>query len=452
MGEMGGDSGRKLSAVMAMAAARHQISSWSSSHRRQTRRRSAVFPSCAARKRPRTSWGKPHSSLSNLRSCNFSVKREDVKLQEVKEEEGDDDSVSPLLTVPALDHHFLVKKEPANEPLYPHQVPTFFPIEQFLTFTTLSSSPPLSQWRCDPFSSSSPISPVSPFSSSPHCSSGADEFSSDDIIGFASRQTQDACDVADSFLGERFYEIERDMRSIMGDAVEEICAAPSVATAATSVSCQLLVPKSEPDCHDSENLSGSDFSTGITSNDTSTTAMTLDPATSEDEYRIDLTDFEPDKDDNTDSDCDQKPRNGPTLCLRLNYDEVIREWSDRGSPWADGSWARVMGDECELDLKAWEGDRNSSRNVEVGTIYEVMVKVEEEQSAVDEFSNGDHGGANCAATNNGGGAGRHARVMRYREKRRTRLFSKKIRYEVRKLNAERRPRMKGRFIKRINVD
>jgi hypothetical protein len=38
-------------------------------------------------------------------------------------------------------------------------------------------------------------------------------------------------------------------------------------------------------------------------------------------------------------------------------------------------------------------------------------------------------------------------VSRYREKRRTRLFAK-IRYEVRKLNAEKRPRMKGRFVKR----
>lgn len=47
--------------------------------------------------------------------------------------------------------------------------------------------------------------------------------------------------------------------------------------------------------------------------------------------------------------------------------------------------------------------------------------------------------------------GREARVSRYREKRRTRLFSKKIRYEVRKLNAEKRPRMKGRFVKRTNL-
>lgn len=46
--------------------------------------------------------------------------------------------------------------------------------------------------------------------------------------------------------------------------------------------------------------------------------------------------------------------------------------------------------------------------------------------------------------------GREARVSRYREKRRTRLFAKKIRYEVRKLNAEKRPRMKGRFVKRTS--
>lgn len=37
---------------------------------------------------------------------------------------------------------------------------------------------------------------------------------------------------------------------------------------------------------------------------------------------------------------------------------------------------------------------------------------------------------------------REASVMRFKEKRRSRLFSKRIRYEVRKLNAEKRPRMK----------
>lgn len=37
---------------------------------------------------------------------------------------------------------------------------------------------------------------------------------------------------------------------------------------------------------------------------------------------------------------------------------------------------------------------------------------------------------------------RETSVLRYKEKRRSRLFSKKIRYEVRKLNADKRPRLK----------
>lgn len=45
------------------------------------------------------------------------------------------------------------------------------------------------------------------------------------------------------------------------------------------------------------------------------------------------------------------------------------------------------------------------------------------------------------------GGVREASVQRYKEKRRTRLFSKKIRYQVRKVNADRRPRMKGRFVR-----
>lgn len=37
---------------------------------------------------------------------------------------------------------------------------------------------------------------------------------------------------------------------------------------------------------------------------------------------------------------------------------------------------------------------------------------------------------------------REASLLRYKEKRQSRLFAKRIRYEVRKLNAEKRPRMK----------
>lgn len=44
------------------------------------------------------------------------------------------------------------------------------------------------------------------------------------------------------------------------------------------------------------------------------------------------------------------------------------------------------------------------------------------------------------------GGVREASVLRYKEKRRTRLFSKKIRYQVRKVNADRRPRMKVTYV------
>lgn len=47
---------------------------------------------------------------------------------------------------------------------------------------------------------------------------------------------------------------------------------------------------------------------------------------------------------------------------------------------------------------------------------------------------------------------REARVMRYREKRKNRKFEKTIRYASRKAYAETRPRIKGRFAKRVDND
>ncbi|KAF8008539.1 hypothetical protein BT93_K2260 [Corymbia citriodora subsp. variegata] len=49
------------------------------------------------------------------------------------------------------------------------------------------------------------------------------------------------------------------------------------------------------------------------------------------------------------------------------------------------------------------------------------------------------------------GADREARVLRYREKRKNRRFGKTIRYASRKAYAEARPRIKGRFAKRVGV-
>lgn len=47
---------------------------------------------------------------------------------------------------------------------------------------------------------------------------------------------------------------------------------------------------------------------------------------------------------------------------------------------------------------------------------------------------------------------REARVLRYREKKKTRKFQKIIRYASRKAYAETRPRIKGRFAKRTDVE
>ncbi|XP_022921879.1 zinc finger protein CONSTANS-LIKE 16-like [Cucurbita moschata] len=96
--------------------------------------------------------------------------------------------------------------------------------------------------------------------------------------------------------------------------------------------------------------------------------------------------------------------------LQLDWDAVIAAWGNDKSPWTTG------------ERPDFEPDNSWPHCV-----------------AICGVRCGEYGGRD---------GGREARVSRYREKRRTRLFSKKIRYEVRKLNAEKRPRMKGRFVKR----
>ncbi|XP_038710753.1 protein CHLOROPLAST IMPORT APPARATUS 2 isoform X2 [Tripterygium wilfordii] len=92
------------------------------------------------------------------------------------------------------------------------------------------------------------------------------------------------------------------------------------------------------------------------------------------------------------------------LLLKLNYDDVLNAWSDKGSPFSDES-------------PSCNGNDVSARLAQIDLFSE-------------------------------SGGVREASVLRYKEKRRTRLFSKKIRYQVRKVNADRRPRMKGRFVRR----
>ncbi|KAJ9162786.1 hypothetical protein P3X46_022532 [Hevea brasiliensis] len=99
------------------------------------------------------------------------------------------------------------------------------------------------------------------------------------------------------------------------------------------------------------------------------------------------------------------PQLNSGLLLKLNYDSVLDVWSDRGSPFTD-------------DISGSEGNDVAARLAQIDLFSENGV--------------------------------REASVLRYKEKRRTRLFSKKIRYQVRKVNADQRPRMKGRFVRRLN--
>ncbi|XP_057545544.1 zinc finger protein CONSTANS-LIKE 16-like [Amaranthus tricolor] len=115
------------------------------------------------------------------------------------------------------------------------------------------------------------------------------------------------------------------------------------------------------------------------------------------------------------------------ILLRLNYEEVINAWANMGcsSPWINGQRP-----DFDLDSGAWPGPNCMRAASPIGFYQEGKEWI------------GFRGDVK------GGNEEREARVSRYREKRRTRLFSKKIRYQVRKLNAEKRPRLKGRFVKR----
>ncbi|XP_040380712.1 zinc finger protein CONSTANS-LIKE 16 [Oryza brachyantha] len=114
-----------------------------------------------------------------------------------------------------------------------------------------------------------------------------------------------------------------------------------------------------------------------------------------------------------------------SLALSLNYEAIIESWGS--SPWTDGERPHVKLND------SWPHDYSGVWMAAAG----VFGHGEEQQALTPRLQGMD--------------GGREARVSRYREKRRTRLFSKKIRYEVRKLNAEKRPRMKGRFVKRATA-
>ncbi|KAJ0242856.1 Zinc finger protein CONSTANS-LIKE 6 [Hirschfeldia incana] len=116
-------------------------------------------------------------------------------------------------------------------------------------------------------------------------------------------------------------------------------------------------------------------------------------------------------------------KNEKVHMLSLDYESVISTWGGQGTPWTSREPPQI-----DLSMLWCPND-----------------------SMVESGGEAHHHIYFRGLGLHMGEAGREARVSRYREKRRTRLFSKKIRYEVRKLNAEKRPRMKGRFVKRSSI-
>ncbi|CAJ1785785.1 unnamed protein product [Sphenostylis stenocarpa] len=128
------------------------------------------------------------------------------------------------------------------------------------------------------------------------------------------------------------------------------------------------------------------------------------------------------------------------LSLKLDHQGILNAWSDKGSLYVAGEGApHTVPDFLNgfllhnslIPHVAWDGWGSGV----VGNAWNVAEDCGANKRNVKE--------------ENGWKLGqREASVQRYKEKRQSRLFSKKIRYEVRKLNAEKRPRMKGRFVKR----
>lgn len=116
------------------------------------------------------------------------------------------------------------------------------------------------------------------------------------------------------------------------------------------------------------------------------------------------------------------------LLLKLDYEDIMDAWSDKGPLHVAGP--QTVPDDFLYGLNAGFRSNGTLWAVPENTIDKHKVKGEQN---LEEELKIQH---------------REASVLRYKEKRQNRLFSKRIRYQVRKINAEKRPRTKGRFVKR----
>ncbi|KAJ1395687.1 CCT domain, partial [Sesbania bispinosa] len=124
-----------------------------------------------------------------------------------------------------------------------------------------------------------------------------------------------------------------------------------------------------------------------------------------------------------------------SLSLKLDHEGILNAWSDKGSLYvAEDEAPQIVPDLFNAHLLhnafppnhvTWDGWGSDA----VGNTWKVPEDCGANKTKVKEEMGWKLGQ-------------REASVLRYKEKRQSRLFAKRIRYEVRKLNAEKRPRMK----------
>ncbi|KAL8229102.1 hypothetical protein R6Q57_014002 [Mikania cordata] len=122
----------------------------------------------------------------------------------------------------------------------------------------------------------------------------------------------------------------------------------------------------------------------------------------------------------------------------LDYEKIMKSWVNKGPLFIRGnSDVDAPQPQTVPDLQDDDIFLHSSN---------YMTRNDDQENGgswmVPEIAHRDDGRESSAMAHN-----REASVQRYKHKRRNRLFAKTVRYEVRKINAQKRPRIKGRFVK-----
>ncbi|MED6127404.1 hypothetical protein PIB30_087846, partial [Stylosanthes scabra] len=132
------------------------------------------------------------------------------------------------------------------------------------------------------------------------------------------------------------------------------------------------------------------------------------------------------------------------LSLKLDHEGILNAWSDKGSLYVAGEGPQAVPDfQNDADAILFHdallpnnigGEGCGSSNDAIGNTWVVPEIRADNRTTMMTTTTTEEMGFKLGL--------REASVQRYKEKRQNRLFSKRIRYEVRKLNAEKRPRMK----------